>query len=76
MINLYLASAGISSSSSLLSALKTEETGLRACLGLLETTGGFERDIFIPKFLLLIGFAIGVGFTAVFAEGGGLGDGE
>ena len=76
MHNSYLASAGISSSSSLLSALKTEETGLRACLGLLETIGGFERDIFIPKFLLLIGFAIGVGFTAVCAEGGGLGDGE
>merc|ERR1719323_1703101 len=76
MINSYLASAGISSSSSLLSALKTEEMGLGAGLGLLDTIGGLERDILMPKFLLLIGFPIDVGLTVVCADGRGLGDGE
>ena len=77
MIKSYLASAGISSSSSLLSALKTEETGLGAGLGLLDTMGGLERDSLMPKFLLLIGFPIDVGLTTVVcANGGGLGDGE
>ena len=76
MIKSYLASAGISSSSSLLSALKTEEMGLGAGLGLLDTIGGLERDNLMPKFLLLIGFPIDVGLTVVCADGGGLGDGE
>lgn len=71
-----LASAGISSSSSLLSLLKTEET---AALGAFLTglVAVLERDSLIPNCLLpFIGKAEGRIAGADFADGGGLGEGE
>jgi len=71
-----LASAGSSSSSSLLSLLKTEDT---AVFGDFFT--GFavllERDSLIPNCLLpLSGSAVGLLSEAGFDGGGGLGEGE
>jgi len=70
----YLASAGISSSESLLSALKTADTGLGRDTGGMVVVWGREvfSDILIPK-PLLGGFKRGVGLMG---ESGGLGEGE
>jgi len=71
----YLASAGISSSESLLSAVKMADTGLgRDTGGRVVVVWGRElfREIFIPN-PLPGGFEIGEGFTG---ESGGLGEGE
>jgi len=71
-----LASAGTSSSSSLLSLLKTEDT---AALGGFVTGFAvlFERDSLIPNCLLpLSGSAVGLISEADFDDGGGLGEGE
>ena len=66
----YLASGGISSSSSLLSLLNTADTGLDAFLA-----GGplFPMEILMPKFFVLFS---GSGLLEGGAEGGGLGEGE
>ena len=70
MLGWYLASGGISSSSSLLSSLNTADTGLDAFL-----VGGalFPMFILMPKFLVLFsGSSLFEGGGA----GGGLGEGE
>jgi len=74
LLYLYLASAGISSSSSLLSALKIAVTGFGRDTG--GSVAGWGRavfnDILMPK-PFPDGLVMGVGFTG---DIGGLGEGE
>ena len=72
MKHIYLASAGISSSSSLLSSLNTDAAAFLGAVGLGLMVGLEDRDILMPNPLLfLLGNA-----TGICLGGGGLGEGE